>query len=93
VPLAFSLYQAGGQDIMGEENWSAASLAGFQGWGVDSDLSALPFGQFSTFHLNGTNKVIDTPCIFCYASPCLPPYSLADSIRAATLLESTLVKV
>jgi hypothetical protein len=32
-------------------------------------LSARPFGQFSTAHSNGTNKVIDTPCTSLLSSP------------------------
>jgi len=36
----------------------------FKGAGVDSDLSALPFGQFSTARSNGTNKVIERQCTF-----------------------------
>jgi hypothetical protein len=30
------------------------------------------FGDFSTAHSNGTNKVIDTQGTFCYSFPCLP---------------------
>jgi hypothetical protein len=36
----------------------------FKGAGVDSDLPALPFRQFSTARSNGTNKVIDTQGTF-----------------------------
>ena len=41
----------------------------FKGAGVDSDLSALPFGQFSTARSNGTNKVINTQGTFLLCSP------------------------
>ncbi len=36
------------------------------------------FGDFSTLHSNGTNKVIDTHGTSCYAPPCIPKLILAE---------------
>jgi len=36
------------------------------------------YGDFSTAHSNGTNKVIDTPYILCYSAPRIPKLILAE---------------
>jgi hypothetical protein len=44
------------------------------------------FGDFSTAHSNGTNKVIDTQGTFCYSLPCIPKLTLAEPTPTGTPL-------
>ena len=43
--------------------------------GPYADFACEDFGDFSTVHSNGTNKVIDTSCILCYAFSCISSYN------------------